>query len=192
MRASYSHIESLVEAAANVPGDFAEAGVWRGDTCEPLCQRAHELGKRCFAIDSFVGLGQPTERDYEPDGVCRYRAGGLNAGGDEGVGRLRARCAGAIDSLVVVRGWIPEVLAELPDDIVFAFVHVDLDHYAPTLAALRWFWPRLAPGGVLCCHDWFPGRGILASAAFDEFTQDVIGRCPFGPTQSNHGWVIKP
>ena len=190
MRAAYSQIENLVEQAAGLSGDFAEVGVWRGDTCEPLCRRAHELGKRCIAVDSFVGLGEPTERDYEPDGTCRYKAGGLHAGGDAGVERLVRRCGGSASSLVVVRGWIPEVFAELPASARFAFVHVDVDHYAPTLAALLWFSDRMSPGGILCCHDWLPGRGILASAAFDEFVAG-IGVRPHGPTESRHGWVIR-
>ena len=49
------------------------------------------------------------------------------------------------------------------------FVHLDVDLYAPTLASLEYFVPRLVDGGVIICDDYgaplFPG----AHRAWDRF-----------------------
>ena len=59
---------------------------------------------------------------------------------------------------------IPEVESKK-----FAFVHVDVDLYQPTLDSLKFFYPRLLPGGVIVVDDYgysvFPG----AKRAVDEF-----------------------
>jgi len=51
------------------------------------------------------------------------------------------------------------------------FVHIDVDLYQPTLAALEYFYPRLAAGGIIVCDDYgslsFPG----AYKAVEEFSR---------------------
>jgi hypothetical protein len=66
------------------------------------------------------------------------------------------------------KGWLPHVLRELPERR-WAFVHVDVDLYEPTLGCLEYFVPRLAPGGIIVNDDHasplFPGGGL----AWDEY-----------------------
>jgi O-methyltransferase len=51
----------------------------------------------------------------------------------------------------------------------WAFVHIDVDLYEPTLASLEYFHPLLCEGGVIVCDDYmaplFPG----AQRAWDRF-----------------------
>ena len=49
----------------------------------------------------------------------------------------------------------------------WAFVHLDVTLYEPTLAALEYFYPRLNTGGVIICDGsiFCPG----AKKAWDEF-----------------------
>ena len=69
-------------------------------------------------------------------------------------------------------GWIPGVLQTLPEQ-AWAFVHLDLTLYEATLAALRYFYPRLAEGGVIICDGSAFCPGV--QRAVDEFsdTEDV-------------------
>jgi hypothetical protein len=55
-----------------------------------------------------------------------------------------------------------EVAAE-----TFSFVHLDVDYYDATLGCLEFFWPRMAPTGIILTHDFgaIPG----ATRAFREF-----------------------
>ena len=69
------------------------------------------------------------------------------------------------------QGWIPEVFAVLTEPR-WAFVHIDVDLAAPTRACLEYFYPRLAPSGVIICDDYgaplFPG----AARAWDDFCEE--------------------
>jgi O-methyltransferase len=86
------------------------------------------------------------------------------------------------------KGWIPEVLAELPE-APWSFVHVDVDLYQPTLDCLKYFFPRLVPGGVIVCDDYgspaFPG----ARRAWIEFCGDSLGYVALPTGQSV---LVKP
>ena len=54
--------------------------------------------------------------------------------------------------------------------ILRIFVSIDTDLFAPVLAGLEFFYPRLSPGGFIFVHDYnnalFPG----AKAAVQEFS----------------------
>jgi hypothetical protein len=53
----------------------------------------------------------------------------------------------------------------------FCFVHLDLDLYIPTLASLRFFWPRVATGGIIMLDDANWMEGIYN--AVEEFSQEI-------------------
>jgi O-methyltransferase len=54
---------------------------------------------------------------------------------------------------VVKKGVFPESLLGLED--CFAFVHIDCNFSKPIQDALKYFYPRLAPGGYICVHDYY-------------------------------------
>lgn len=163
MRANYLHLHDLVHAALaeGVQGILAEFGVWHGTTFLPLAEVARRHGRTIHAIDSFQGMDQETDRDGG-----KYRRGQLSVGGSATF-RLLVKPYGP--TVQVHEGWVPQILDTLPTDERFAFVHLDLDQYRPTRLALDWLWPRMAPGGVLVCHDWIPHRDHLAAGAIAEW-----------------------
>jgi len=188
MRASYGQIEELVRACGEVQGDFAEFGVWQGETFLPLAEAAQAFGKRAHAVDSFQGCGEPGPNDYEPDGSCEYPAGALSTGGSQAFRDLVRPLDGTVE---VWEGWIPAILAEMVGQVrALAFVHVDLDQYGPTLWTLRWCWPRMSPGGILCCHDWFPEYRRLAAGAIRDWIL-ADGMVPAGTSANRHIWFRK-
>lgn len=186
MRAAFEHIKGLVASVRNVPGAFIEVGVWRGDTFLPMARSVMAQGRLCHAVDSFQGMAKPTERDVEPDGKCRYPVGSL-AADVETFSTLVADCPG----VVIHEGWVPDILNACDEPAGFAFAHLDLDHYAPTAAALPWLWRRMNPGGILCCHDWWPDRAFLASGAINDWIK-ATGTEPNGwLLESHHVWFVK-
>jgi hypothetical protein len=75
-------------------------------------------------------------------------------------------------SIAFYKGWIPDCFRGREEDR-YAFVHVDVDLYQPTLEAFRFFYPRVVPGGLLVCDD----SGCIltcpgARKAVDEFFAD--------------------
>jgi len=67
---------------------------------------------------------------------------------------------------------VPEVLEEVRDQR-FAFLHLDVDLYAPTRDSLRFFYPRLQPGAVVVCDDYGFTSCPGATAAVDEVMQGL-------------------
>jgi hypothetical protein len=149
-----------------------EFGVHRGATLAKMARHGGET----IGVDSFAGMAAPTERDVK-DGWNPYPRGRFAT--PEGVAQAAAPKAR------LVKGFVPDILAELPEG-AFAFAHVDMDHYGPTMAAMRWLWPRMMTGGVICADDWFEGRDWLAAGALNEFAADH----PMAGTSGRMAWWI--
>jgi len=155
-------------------GVTIELGVFRGETLKLMCQ--HRPDDPLIGIDTFAGMPEPGEHDIV-DGVSHYPKGRLAA--------TMREAQRAVPAARLIAGTIPEVFGDLVIDQPIAFAHVDLDHYRPTLEALRWLWFRVRPGGVIACDDWFPGRDYLASRAIAEWSEitgapiDQIGKKGF-------------
>jgi len=180
MRANFIHIEPMARAVIefSTPGDFAEFGVWHGTTFIPLAELARQDGRAIHAVDSFAGMAKETARDAN-----RYREGALSVGGSATFRSL----AKPFPNIEIHEGFVPSILDELADT-TFAFVHLDLDQYAPTLDALRFLWPRMADGGVVICHDWFRGKDVLAAGAIVDWMNES-GVSPAGEcSMSQHIW----
>lgn len=173
MQASYDQIKNWVAEAARLEGDFVELGVYRGKTFIKLARSAYAKGRTCYGVDSFEGFPAPHPvHDRGSDGSYPCPTGDMNAGGQEMMETIRALTCGAKSKPVLIRGWIPDALFQIPDAARFAFAHVDVDLYVPTLAGLIWLWPRMVPGGVIACHDWFKGENRLATLAIANFCKD--------------------
>lgn len=179
MRANYDHLSPLIEQLDDVPGEFAEFGVWQGATF--LAMAAANPDRVCHAVDSFQGMPAPGPHD---NGL--YPRGQYDVGGS---GPLY-RASQHLSNVRIHEGFVPHVLQGLEIDGGIAFAHVDLDHYEPTLAALLWCWRHLNPGGILVSHDYIVGRDFLAAGGCNAFTR-ASGIEPEGTLPSLHIWWRK-
>ena len=65
--------------------------------------------------------------------------------------------------------------AQDADGVKFSFVHVDVDLYEAVAACLSWFHPRMSPGAVLLCHDYYhAGVKRAIGEFFQEKSEPVI------------------
>lgn len=142
------------------PGPRIEMGVYRGRTLRRIA--LHD--GITIGVDSFSGMAKPTEQDIK-DGWNPYPAGRFEVSPQE--------AQGSAHKAILVKGFVPDVLPQLDAYTGFAFAHLDMDHYWPTLHALRWLWPRMKEGGILCCDDWFGDREWLAAGAINRFAEEV-------------------
>lgn len=157
-----------------VPGARCECGVFRGFSALLLTRIAESLGNPNPApfhlVDSFAGLSAPVAEDAITDETTAD--GGQKFGAEAGLFATPleevAKLFKPTDGVHLHKGWLPGALDQLPET-QWAFVHVDVDLYEPTLACLEYFMPRLAPGAVLINDDYasplFPGGG----KAWDEY-----------------------
>lgn len=137
-----------------------------------------------YGVDSFEGMAEPSEHDIV-GGVNNYPAGRLAVPMARVEKLISSRTGGPVE---LIKGFVPEVLETLPEG-PFAFVHLDIDHYLPTQAALEWLWPRMAEGGILLCDDWFEGQDFLAAKALNEKAEEVP---PSGTQGRKIWWVFGP
>jgi len=183
-------IQPALEKTLAVRGDFAELGVYRGDTFLKMIPFALMADKTVHAVDSFCGMAAPTVLDAGPTGKQQYPEGRYDVGGSSGLCRRISEYANAR----IWEGFVPgilDVIASARPRLKFAFVHVDLDHYLPTLAAMQWCWQRMSTGGILMSHDWRPSRDNLASLGIQEFMECERIR-PTGEIREDaHVWFEK-
>ena len=172
-------------AARGLAGDTAECGVRHGKSSFFILRGLDDPARLHHLCDSFEGLSQPSDLDAES--IARrdgWRAGDLAA--DEAGVRERFR---EFAQVRFHKGWIPDCFDGLQDRR-FAFVHVDVDLYEPTLAAFEFFHPRLVPGAVMVCDDYGFASCPGARRAVDEFfagRADAPIELPSGQALIFHG-----
>ena len=147
-----------LEATRRLPGDLAECGVYKGGTAYLLAQIGAEAGRKLALFDTFEGMPETdAKRDLHQQGDFA----------DTSLDGVR-KYLGAFPNVECYPGFVPQTL-EAVKDRQFCFVHLDLDIYEPTLAASRFFYDRLAPGGVLLYDDYGFPSCPGARAAVDAF-----------------------
>jgi len=137
-------------------GAFAEVGAFKGDSAEVVCK---VKGERMFyvfeAFGGLRGIGPGDER-FRPRMFASNEAD------------LRRRLE-IYPNTTIIAGYFPETAAPVAD-MRFSYVHLDVDLYGDTLAALQFFYPRMLPGGRIISHDYGQCEGVWK--AFDEFFAD--------------------
>ncbi|MFI6326557.1 TylF/MycF/NovP-related O-methyltransferase [Nonomuraea sp. NPDC050556] len=154
------YLAALARHAAALGGAFAECGVFRGGTALMLSRVSSVHCNELHLLDSFEGLSQP---DCGHD--VFYRPGDFASTDTEMVVTLLDEAGPRVR---VYQGWIPQVLAQLPQRR-WALVHVDVDLYQPTWDTCEHFYDDMMPGGVFVFDEYgFPTcRG--ERDAVDEF-----------------------
>lgn len=145
-----------------IPGDVAEIGVYRGHTASLLARFARRTERHAWLLDTFEGFKDDDFVGVDSSQKIQFT--------DTSLETVRAFVGEASTSYV--KGFFPDTAVHLPEDGLYALVHIDCDLYKPILSALEYFYPRMAPGGFLVVHDygslWWPG----AEQAVDEFFAD--------------------
>jgi O-methyltransferase len=169
--ALYKGMEYIV--AANLPGDFAEAGVWRGGSCMLMAETLLALGdcsRRIFLLDTFAGHPRPDpEKDIDLWGnraIDEWQR--RNGDGKDGkwsyvsLEEVRANMALTgypTDKLVFVKGMVEKTVFDIRSMDKLALLRLDSDWHDSTKAALEFFYPRLVSGGILMIDDYGHYKG---------------------------------
>lgn len=169
----------------NVEGAIAELGAFQGDFAWQL--NALFPRRKLYLFDTFEGF-DPRDIAVERQ-VSASRAAARDFS-DTSVERVLERMPHR-EKVVVRKGFFPETAEGLEE--VFALVSMDVDLYAPTLAGLEWFYPRLACGGVILLHDYNSTQFDGVRKAVEEY-EKRWGFLPLVPLNDLHGTalVIKP
>lgn len=143
----------------NVPGNFAELGVYKGNTSAILAGYAQEIGRRLFLLDTFEG--------FHPADVQQPKHEGKFA--DANISEVR-KLVGHDEVCTYIQGRFPDSITEAFSRQRFCFVSLDCDLYQPIKAGLEFFYPRLEKGGYMFIHDYnSPYWRQECTKAVDEF-----------------------
>jgi O-methyltransferase len=142
--------------ADEIPGAFAEVGVYKGESAAII--HALDPDRELYLFDTFTGFpasdleGETGEAaSYTPDNFADASSANIL---DKFVNK---------DKIHLQKGYFPDTTQGL-EEKQFALVNLDADLYKPTKAALEFFYPRLAPGGVIFIHDYnYKWEGIIAA-----------------------------
>jgi O-methyltransferase len=185
----WERIHALIEATRycvrrEIPGDFAECGVWRGGSVLAMLLTLQDLGvsdRDIWLYDTFEGMTAPDERDvsdFELPALARWhesRARQEKPWGhlfhpevfNEAMVREMLYSTGyPRERLHFVKGPVEQTLpAQMPPAL--ALLRLDTDWYESTRHELQHLYPRLARGGVLIVDDYGHWQGCRQ--AVDEY-----------------------
>lgn len=142
----------LLVEARGVPGDFIEAGIWRGGVIILMraLMNAHQIsGRRIFAADSFAGIPKNVRATNDPVDLWRDRWVAPLAEVQQNIARF-----GLLDDKVkFVVGFFADSLKALAQER-FALIRLDSDSYDSVEESLLYLYPLLSKGGVIIIDDW--------------------------------------
>jgi O-methyltransferase len=180
--AVYKAVEYILRH--NIPGDFAECGVWRGGSVMMMALALRQFGGpdrviHCF--DTFSGMTEPGACDTQSHTGMPAAAVLAGANRDEDdpfwafapldVVKRNMTTTGYPPGLVRYHvGRVEDTLpAAAPERL--ALLRLDTDWYASTKHELNCLFPRLSTGGALIIDDYGYWRG--ARQATDEYLAET-------------------
>ena len=145
-----------------VPGAAAELGVYKGD----LAWKINALfpDRPLYLFDTFEGF-DPRDVAFEQEHKTSFAKEGDFQ--DTSIQAVRSRLPYP-DQAHFIQGYFPDTAGPLMDQ-TYAFVSLDADLYAPILAGLAYFVPRMETGGMILLHDYNNTRFLGAKKAVEAF-----------------------
>ena len=178
----YSLLLNINQVMADgVPGDFAEIGVYRGNSAAVLAHYGRRHGRSLFLFDTYEG--------FEARDLTGIDAGRSQAFADTTLALVRQNVGD--EAVVYVKGYFPATVTEDMAQRRYAVVHLDCDLYAPIKAGLEFFYDRLSPGGILIIHDYANPCWDGAKRAVDEFMPRIAENLVLMPDKSGTAIIRK-
>ena len=182
---------ALIEATRycvrrDLPGAFAECGVWRGGSVLAMIMTLQSLGRSdrdIYLFDTFEGMTAPGEHDvseFDPPAMETWRAAAEEGSrpwsvffdgkvfNEDSVRETVLSTGYPEDRLHLVRGRVEDTVpGSAPDRL--ALLRLDTDWYESTRHEMEHLYPRLATGGVLIVDDYGHWQG--SRRAVDEYLE---------------------
>jgi len=144
----------------NIFGSIAELGVYRGDQASIISKLFAD--RPFYLFDTFEGFSQI---DIQLE-TGRFSESSTSDFSDTSLEIVLSKLTNP-QRCIIKKGFFPETAKGL--ETSFCFVSLDVDLYAPTLAGLKYFYPRLSRGGAIFVHDYNNIRYKGVKQAVDEY-----------------------
>ncbi|HBI61850.1 MAG TPA: methyltransferase, partial [Lachnospiraceae bacterium] len=172
------NICTLIEEDGIKEGAVAELGVYRGEFAKEINKVFSN--RKIYLFDTFEGFSM-TDCDTEiKRGYAEQNRAGYFSNTTEQIVMEKMEYPSMCR---ICKGFFPDSAEWVEDE--FCFVNLDADLYAPTLAGLEFFYPRLVKGGVILVHDYFSKAFHGVKDAVKEYCdKNQIMYLPIGDTLS--------
>jgi hypothetical protein len=176
------NVEQIVEE--KIAGDFAELGVWRGNTAAVLATFAAKDNRQVFLFDTFEGFVSQDIKGVDADkNVNEFRDTSIELVKTV-IGKNSACCQ-------FIKGRFPDSLSESHRAQRYSVVSIDCDLYEPMKAGLAFFYPRMSRGGIFFLHDYSSRHWAGAKLAVDEFCKESSEYIVLMPDKSGSAFLRK-
>ena len=176
VKAREAFVADFAKERGDLKGAIAELGVYRGDFAQQM--KAHFPNKTFYLLDTFEGFAREDLNDSEKMGSAVGAKHFANTSVDLVLSKMPHP-----ENCKVVAGFFPDTAAQITERD-FLLVNLDCDLYAPILAGLEFFYPRMVTGGVILVHEYFSTGYLGVQKAVNEFFEKIIylfgTKCPSG------------
>lgn len=148
----------------NIKGDFAELGVHKGETAKIIYEM--DPSRKLHLFDTFKGFNE-LDLQHEGQQGGKFTVKNFSDTSLEAVKKE----IGENNTVIFHPGYFPTTAKGL-ESSQFAFIHLDADLYLPTIEGLKFFYPKLSPGGVIIIHDYNHNWDGIKKA-LDEFMNTI-------------------
>jgi lipopolysaccharide transport system ATP-binding protein len=153
----------LAAYAAKLEGDFVECGVNTGIDSLAVCEYLdfNKTGKNFWLLDTFEGAKKEQMSEEE---VVAGRLSESQANYYPCYEVAQENFSG-FPGAKLIKGVIPNSLAQCDSIHQVAYLAIDMSIAIPERAAIEYFWPKMAPGGIVIfgAYGWAPFRPIKRS-----------------------------
>ena len=148
---------------ASITGNVAELGVYKGKFAKYI--NKYFPDRKLYLFDTFKGFD---EADVKSEIANTYSSGSQDFSNTSIKQVLEIMPYP--NNCIVKEGFFPKTAEGLEES--FVFVSIDADLYDPIYAGLKYFYPRLSPGGYIFIHDYNNDSYKGAKKAVRQFCEE--------------------
>ncbi len=167
----------------DIKGDFAELGVWRGNTAAILAHYASLTNKKLLLFDTFEG--------FKKEDLTGIDAKQTIAFDNTSIEMVKTNIGNNNNACIYIKGFFPDSINENHSSRQYSIVSLDCDLYAPTKAGLNFFYKRMPKGAMFFLHDYSSLFWEGSKLAIDEFCKEKNEYVILMPDKSGSAFIRK-
>jgi hypothetical protein len=171
-----------------IPGDFMEAGCWRGGVTifmRGFLKAYGDVERSVWCADSFLGEPIPKPATYPDDEWNEFYKESLFVASFDDVRETFAGFGLLDDRVKFVRGWFEDTLPTCRVEKL-AVVRIDGDLYGSNWTCMEHLYPKVSPGGFVILDDYFVWPA--ARKAIDDYRSQHSIDEPIHRIAANSGY----
>ena len=143
----YRTFELIADTINKLPGEVAEAGVFKGFFSKLINSKFPN--NKLYLFDSFEGFEHDEALLEKAKGHCNQEFIEIfkDTSADKVIEKMPHK-----DKCIIKKGFFPESAVGIEEK--FKFVSIDFDFENSIYDALEWFYPRMVKGGYIFIHDY--------------------------------------